>query len=146
MMFTLKNIPSSTTNYDEKAFNPMSSYNNIANIKAGNGVKIDQKYNGFQRLFGKGDWDKPTRDRPNERVVTVGTKKFDTATYFANDTRNTFKVTHFQPRDGSQNYLYAVPIDPKTGKATGKAVKQINDKKGHRNFGNTKGFKNITTN
>ena len=58
----------------------MSSYNNIANIKAGNGVKIDQKYNGLQRLFGKGDWDKPTRDRPNERVVTVGTKKFDTAT------------------------------------------------------------------
>lgn len=144
MMFASKNTPNSITNYNKKVFNPMSSYKNIANIKAGNGVKVNQKYNGLQRFFGKGDWEKPTRDRPNERIVTVGTKQFDTATYFANDGRNTFKVTHFQPRDGSKDYLYAVAVDPKTGEAKSRAFKQINTRSG-RNFGNTKDFKNIKT-
>ncbi len=46
----------------------MSSYNNIANIKAGNGVKIDQKYNGFQRFLEKAIGKSPPETDPTKEL------------------------------------------------------------------------------
>ncbi|MCS6266853.1 MAG: YozQ family protein [Vampirovibrio sp.] len=105
-------------------------------LKAGKGVKVNYKHNNKQ------DSRVPTRNRPNERIVTVGDKKFNTSTYFTSDgTSSIYKVTHFQQSDGSKSYLYYAQIDPKTGNTIGKANKQTNLKSG-RNFGSLKGFQN----
>jgi len=106
----------------------MNAIRPIPNV--GKHVKIDYKYNAFQRTFlGKADYIVLDKHHRNERILTVGKQKIQTETFYKNDNNGlSFKITEFTPlnsKNKTPKYRYYQAVNPTTKEPNKPLGKQI---------------------